>query len=316
MEKQLSKKIKFNKKAIRDYIFIIFGGAVMAIGIGVFLVDARVVPGGVSGLSMALYYLTNGFLPIGITIWILNIPLFIWGVKELGPQFGARTFVGFTSNSFFIDFFRGELPGMNFIHLQKTETILQLRQNDFLFLILIGAALLGIGLGIVFKFRGSTAGSDIVAAIMQKRFGVKPGMAIMIIDFFVICLAGLVIDLKGLGGDRSATTLTLYALFLLFVSSRLVDAIIDGFDYARAAYIISDKNDEIADVIMNDFSRGATAIKARGLYRNVEREILVTVVALRELGKLTSIIKQIDPQAFVTVNNVHEVLGEGFRKRI
>jgi len=183
-------------------------------------------------------------------------------------------------------------------------------------LILLGAALLGIGLGIVFKFRGSTGGSDIVATIMQKRFGIKPGMAIMIIDFFVICLAGLVIDLKDLAGERSAMTLTLYALFLLFVSGRLVDAIIDGFDYARTAFIISDKNDEISKVIVNDFSRGATAIKARGLYRNVDREIIFTVVTLRELGKLTNSIKQIDPQAFVTVNNVHEVLGEGFRRRI
>lgn len=308
--------IKFNRKAVRDYFFIAFGAAIMAIGIGVFLVDAKVVPGGVSGLSMALYYLTGGALPIGVTIWLLNIPLFIWGVKELGPQFGARTFYGFTLNSFFIDLFRGEVPGLNFIRLQNSETITNLQQNDFLFFILLGAALLGIGLGIVLKFRGSTGGSDIVAAIMQKRFGIKPGMAIMIIDFFVICLAGLVIEFKDLGGERSAMTLTLYALFLLFVSSRLVDAIIDGFDYARAAYIISDKNDQIADVIVNDFSRGATAIKARGLYRNVDREIIYTVVTLRELGKLTNAIKEVDPQAFVTVNNVHEVLGEGFRKRI
>jgi len=308
--------IKFNKKAVRDYIFITVGAAIMAIGIGVFLVNARVVPGGVSGLSMAVYYLTDGAFPIGVTIWLLNIPLFIWGVKELGPQFGARTFYGFTLNAFFIDFFRGEIPGLNFIQLQKTETILELQKNDFLFLILLGAAMLGIGLGIVFKFRGSTGGSDIVAAIMQKRFGIKPGMAIMIIDFFVICLAGLIIDLKDLAGDRSAATLTLYALFLLFVSGRLVDAIIDGFDYARAAFIISDKNDEIAKVIMKDFSRGATAVKARGLYRDVDREIIFTVVALRELGKLTNSTKQIDPHAFVTVNNVHEVLGEGFRRRI
>lgn len=307
---------RINKKAVRDYFFIAVGAAIMAIGIGVFLVDAKVVPGGVSGLSMAVYYLTGGALPIGVTIWLLNIPLFILGVKELGSQFGARTFYGFTLNSFFIDFFRGELPGLDFIHLQNSETIVQLQKNDFLFLILLGAALLGIGLGIVFKFRGSTGGSDIVATIMQKRFGIKPGMAIMIIDFFVICLAGVVLDLKDLGGERSAMTLTLYALFLLFVSGRLVDAIIDGFDYARTAFIISDKNDEISKVIVNDFSRGATAIKARGLYRNVDREIIFTVVTLRELGKLTNSIKQIDPHAFVTVNNVHEVLGEGFRRRI
>src|SRR5690606_19091541 len=127
----------------------------------------------------------------------------------------------------------------------------------------------------------TTAGSDIVAAIMHKRFGVKPGMAIMIIDFFVICLAGLIIELKDIAEQRSAITLTFYALFLLFVSSRLVDAIIDGFDYARSAYIISDKNNEIAEAIVNEMSRGATALKARGLYRNIDREVLVTVVTLK-----------------------------------
>jgi uncharacterized membrane-anchored protein YitT (DUF2179 family) len=308
--------IKFNKKAIRDYIFITIGAGIMAVGIGIFLVDAKVVPGGVSGLSMAVYYLTGGAVPIGLMIWLLNIPLYLWGVKELGTQFGIRTFYGFTLNSFFIDFFRGEIPGLNFIQLQNTETILKLQQNDFLFLILLGAALLGIGLGIVFKFRGSTAGSDIVAAIMQKRFGLKPGMAIMFIDFFVVCLAGLIIEFKDLAGERSAMTLTLYALFLLFVSGRLVDAIIDGFDYARAAYIISDKYEEIAKVIINDMNRGATALKAKGLYHNIDRNVLSTVVSLKELGKLISIIKQIDPKAFVTVHNVHEVLGEGFRERI
>jgi len=188
------KKIKFNNQAIRDYFFIAIGAAIMAIGIGVFLVDARVVPGGVSGLSMAMYYLTGGAIPIGLTMWVLNLPLYIWGVKELGKQFGARTFFGFTLNAFFIDFFRGEIPGFSFIKLQETVTIQNLSKNDFLFLILIGAALLGIGLGIVFKFRGSTAGTDIIAAILQKKLGMKPGMGIMIADFFVICLAGFVIE--------------------------------------------------------------------------------------------------------------------------
>ena len=309
-------KILHKQNPLIDYIAITIGAAIMAIGIGIFLVDARVVPGGVSGLSMALYYLTGGAVPIGLMIWVFNVPLFIWGVKELGKQFGARTFFGFTLNSIFIDLFRGDIPGLQFISLQKTDTIVNLRQQDFLFLIITGAALLGIGLGIVFKFRGSTAGTDIVAAIMRKRFGIKPGIAMMIIDFLVICSAGIIIELKDLANERTAMTLTLYAFFLLFVSSRLVDAIIDGFDYARAAYIISDKHKEIGEAIMNNLSRGATALKARGLYKNIEREIIVTVVTLKELGTLTNMIREIDPDAFVTVNNVHEVLGEGFRMRI
>jgi uncharacterized membrane-anchored protein YitT (DUF2179 family) len=306
----------FKERPVLDYFLITIGAAVMALGIGVFLVDAKVVPGGVSGLSMAIHYLSNNKIPVGILIWTLNIPLYIWGFKELGKQFGARTFYGFTLNSFFIDFFRGDIPGLGMVKLQETQTVQDLFRNDFLFMVLIGSVLLGIGLGLIFKFRGSTGGSDIVAAIMQKRFGFKPGMAIMLIDFFVIALAGFIIEIKDLSPDRPALSLTFYALFLLIVSSRLVDAIIDGFDYARAAYIISDKNDEIANVIMKDLSRGATAIKARGLYKNVEREILITVVTLRELSLLSNMIKKIDPTAFVTVHKVHEVLGEGFRRRI
>jgi uncharacterized membrane-anchored protein YitT (DUF2179 family) len=304
------------KYPIIDYFFITIGAAIMALGIGIFLVDARVVPGGVSGLSMAVHYLSNNTIPVGISIWVLNIPLYLWGIKELGKQFGVRTFYGFTLNSFFIDFFRGDFPGLPYVRLQDTETVKGLLQSDFLFLILIGAALLGLGLGIIFKFKGTTAGSDIVAAIMQKKYGVKPGQAIMITDFCVILIAGFIIEFKDLSGERTALTLTLYALFLLFVSSRLVDAIIDGFDYARVAYIISDKHEEIGLKIMNEMSRGATALKARGLYRDVEREIIFTIITLKELTVLTELIKEIDPDAFIIINNVHEVLGKGFRRRI
>ncbi len=309
-------KLVFKRSFIVDYFFITIGAAIMAMGIGVFLVDAQVVPGGVSGLSMALHYLSNRTIPVGLLIWVLNIPLFFWGLKELGKKFGIRTFYGFTLNAFFIDFFRGSIPGFNFIRLQDTQTVKDLYNHDFLFLILIGSLMLGIGLGIIFKFKGTTAGSDIVAAIMQKRFGLKPGQAIMFIDFFVIALAGLIIEVKHLSPDKPAMSLTLYALFLLLVSSKIVDVIIDGFDYARMAYIISDKNDEIANTIMNELSRGATGLRAHGLYKNVEREILVSVVTLREVGQLIDMIKEIDPEAFVIISNVHEVLGEGFRRRI
>ena len=311
----MAKKL-FNKYPIIDYIAITIGAAIMAIAIGVFLVDAKVVPGGVSGLSMVVHYLSNNSIPVGLMIWLFNVPLYIWGLKELGKSFGVRTFYGFTINSFFIDFFRGDIPGFSYVRLQDTATIQDLFKNDFLFLILIGAVLLGIGLGLIFKFKGTTAGSDIVAAILQKKFGIKPGMAIMFVDFFVIALAGLIIDVKDLSPDRPAFSLTLYAFFLLFVSAKLVDVIIDGFDYARAAYIISDKYEEITNAIMNNLSRGATALKSRGIYKNVEREVIFTVIPLKEVGTLTELVKEIDPSAFVIINNVHEVLGEGFRRRI
>lgn len=310
-------KSKFLKKyPITDYFFILIGSAIMALGIGVFLVDAQVVPGGVSGLSMAIHYLSNYKIPVGLMMWLLNVPLYAWGLKELGKRFGIRTFYGFTLNSFFIDFFRGDVPGFSYIRLQDTQTVRDLFQHDFLFLVLIGSVLLGIGLGIIFKFKGTTAGSDIVAAIMQKRYGWKPGQAIMFTDFFVIALAGLIIEVKHLSPLRPAMSLTLYAFFLLFVSSKLVDFIVDGFDYARMAFIISDKSEEISKVIMNDFSRGATGLKAHGLYKNIDREIIFTVVTFKEIPELTEAIQEIDPDAFVIIGDVHEVLGEGFRRRI
>lgn len=306
----------FRNKTFKDYFFITIGSIIMALGISVFLVDARVVPGGVSGLSMAFHYLSGNTIPIGLMIWLFNIPLYLWGLKELGSRFGARTFYGFTINSFFIDFFRGDIPGLSMFALNKTDTIIDLLQNDFFFLILIGAVLIGLGLGIIFKCKGTTAGSDIIAAILQKRYGIKPGIAIMMIDFLVISFAGIIIYLKDLSIDRPAMSLTLYAFFLLFVSSYIIDLVLDGLDYARSAIIISDKNEEISAKIMNRLSRGATALKGRGLYKDIDREVLMTVVPRKEISLLTEIIRDIDPTAFVTIHNVHEVLGHGFRRRI
>ncbi len=314
--KQKIVKLIPTRTIITEYIAILFGAFIMAAGIAIFLVDAKVVPGGVSGLAMALHYLSGDRIPIGLTMWIFNIPLYIWGVRELGKQFGARTFVGFSANSLFIDLLRGEIPGFSGVRLHEHPAIVNLRHGDFLFLILIGSVLLGLGLGIIFKFRGSTAGSDVLAAVGQKRWGLKPGMVFMAVDSLVISFAGFVIHFKHLATDRPALTLTLYAFFLLFVSSRLVDVILDGFDYARSALIVSDKADEISQHIVADMGRGATLVDAQGVFTNQPRKVIYTVLSRKEIGTLVQVVKAIDPKAFVILNNVHEVLGEGFRGRI
>lgn len=308
--------IYLNRGILRDYFAIIIGSFVMAAGIAIFLVDAKVVPGGVSGLAMAFHYLSGNKIPIGLMIWVMNIPLYIWGVRELGKQFGARTFVGFTANSFFIDLLRGEVPGASSIRLHHHSAIIALRQSDFLFLILIGSVLLGLGLGLIFKFRGSTAGSDVLAAVGQKRWGFKPGTIFMVVDSIVILFAGFVIHFKGLAVEKPAITLTLYAFFLLFISSHLIDIIIDGFDYARSAIIISDKAEEIRQHIIEDMGRGATAVQVEGGFTKKSRKVLYTVLSRKEVSTLVQMVKQLDPKAFVVINNVHEVLGEGFRMRI
>jgi uncharacterized membrane-anchored protein YitT (DUF2179 family) len=303
------------KGVLRDYAVILVGSFIMAAGIGVFLVDARVVPGGVSGLSMVVHYLSGNRLPVGLMLWLFNIPLYIWRVRELGKQFGARTFLGFTASSFFIDLLRGRVPGLGGIRLHEQTSLLQLRQEDFFLLVIVGGVLLGIGLGVILKFRGSTGGVDIVAAIAQKRWGVKPGTSFLVLDSSVIFLAAVVIHYRGLTFDRPVLTLTLYAFTLVFISSRIVDLLLDGFDYARSAIIISTKSDEIGRVIIKDLSRGATALNGRGLYTQQPRDVLYTVLNRKEVGTLVDNVKRIDPDAFIIVNNVHEVLGEGFRPR-
>jgi uncharacterized membrane-anchored protein YitT (DUF2179 family) len=301
---------------IRDYSAIVIGSALMGLGIGVFLVDAHVVPGGVSGLSMAIHYATDGKAPVGTMMWLMNLPLFVWGVRELGKTFGLRTFVGFTLSSWFVDFFRGDLPIVRGWPLHKTAAIQNLMEQDFLFLVLWGAVLLGLGLGIIFKFKGTTGGSDIVAAVAHKRWRARPGQVIMLVDFFVIALAGVVLAFQPAGTlARPAMVLTLYAFFLLFISAYLIDVIIDGFNYARAAIIISDKNQAIGKRIMNEMDRGATAIKGRGLYTGADREVLLTVVTRKEIGVLQELVHEEDPKSFIITHDVHEVLGEGFKRR-
>ncbi|MBN2185033.1 MAG: YitT family protein [Candidatus Krumholzibacteriota bacterium] len=305
--------MRLNTGIVTEYIFITIGAAVMSLGIAVFLVDAKVVPGGVTGLSMAVHFMLGGKVSVGLLMWGMNLPLFIWGVIELGKTFGLRTFWGFTVNSFCVDLFRGDI--IKSFRLQDLDTIRYLMENDFFFLVLIGAIFLGVGLGIIFKFKGTTGGSDIVAAVAKKRWRAKPGIVIIITDFFVICAAGLVLHIKGLSPDKPVLLLMLYSFLLLVVSSQLIDIIIFGFDYAKSAFIISDRSDRIAECIVHSMGRGATAFHGRGLYRNVEMDVLFTVVNRREIYRLVGIVKEIDPDAFVIINRVHEVLGEGFMAR-
>jgi uncharacterized membrane-anchored protein YitT (DUF2179 family) len=307
---------KIDKTVLIDYIVIVIGSALMGIGIGVFLIDAKVVPGGATGLSMAVYFLTDEKIGVGIITWIINIPLFFYGIKVLGKEFGIRTFWGFTISSFFTDFFRGDFPGFSFVRLQDSPSIQYLYHNDFFFFILIGTLLLGIGLGMIFKARATTGGSDILAAIMNKKWGIKTGNSIILLDFVIIFVAGLIIGIKGIAGDKPLLVLILYALLLVFVSSKIIDYVLDGFDYVRAALIFSDKNKEIADTILLKMNRGATALKARALYRNIDTEIIYTVVKIKEITKLQDIVKEIDPDSFMVLTSVHEVVGHGFRRRI
>lgn len=298
---------------IVDYVMITLGSFLAAIGLGVFMVEAAVVPGGVTGISMAINFIWPT-LSVGVLIWLLNIPLFIWGIAELGNSFGRRTFFGFSTNAFFIDLLRGDIPGFRWLQLQNTEPIQYVMHNDFFFFILIGSIFTGVGLGLVFKFKATTAGTEIISAILKRRFGISPGVSILFVDFFVIACATIVLYYEG-NSKINVFVLATYAVASLYLTSVILDKIIYGFDYAKSMMIFSQKNDEIADYILDVMDRGVTSFYARGLFNNEDREVLMTVVDQRDARVIAPKIREIDPKSFVILSNVHEVLGEGFRSR-
>jgi len=280
------------KSIVFEYCGLMIGSVIMALALVFFLIPAKIAPGGVSGLAIVLYHLFD--LPVGLLMLLFNIPLFILGLRLLGKQFGPRTLFSFIVVSLVTDF---------------CDTVLRLdaATTDPLLASIFGGVVLGIGLGVVFRFKGTTGGSDIVGQIINKYSNVSVGVGILIVDFFVITFAGLVFR---------NINLALYGFISLYFSSKVLDLILDGFDYARAFYIISEKQDEIIALITQDMGRGGTEISGSGFYTRKERNVLYTVVTRREVATLRQEIQKIDPRAFVIITNVHEVIGEGFRQRI
>lgn len=278
--------MRFPKGLVIDIFFILLGSLVTALSLNMFLVPNKVAAGGVSGIATILHYVAA--LPVGWTILAMNIPLFAASVKFLGGGFGARTVIGTLALSAFTE----------------ATTWVPVVTRDPLLASVYGGIVMGIGLGLVLRSRATTGGSDLAARLVNHFFpGITIGTAIMGIDFFIIAAAGLVFDMEK----------AMYALFALFISSRVIDLIQEGIGYAKAAFIISDRSDEIAKAIMNFMERGVTVLGGRGGYTGEQREMLMCVLSRAELAQLKQLVHEIDPRAFVVIYDVHEVLGEGFR---
>lgn len=265
------------------------GSALTALSLNMFLVPNKIAAGGVSGLATILYY-TYGF-PVGITMLVINIPLFLAGLILLGARFGFRTILATLLLSLITDL----------------TTHFPVVTDDVLLASVYGGIVMGTGLGLVLRSGATTGGSDLGARLVHHFIGeISVGQALLVIDFIIIAAAGFVFSLP----------LAMYALFSLFISSRVIDLIQEGMNYAKAVYIISDKPREIARVILEDLARGVTVLGGRGGYTGEEREILLCVINRVEVIKLKKIVQELDPKAFVIISEVHEVLGEGFNKTL
>lgn len=276
-----------------DYFVINLGLIIAAIGIGLFIVPAKIVSGGVTGIATILYYTFN--LSVGTSMLFINIPLFLVGVKTFGKEYGAKTLFGIIMLSFYIDLFRKLVGIDNVIDFTKG--------SNFLLAPLFGGILLGVGLGLVLKFGGSTGGTDIVAQMVNKITKIPVGYCMMINDTIIIT-SGIAI----FGIEKG-----LYAIIAMFTTNVVINKIFEGVGYTKMVYIISDQYEFIRDIILKDIKKGGTALSAKGLYTDESKSMIMTVLKNKEIRDLQALIKQVDPSAFIIISEVYEVLGEGFK---
>lgn len=281
-------------RRVRDYLLMTFGIVITAWGLDAFLIPNRLAAGGVSGLATVLYYLfrdTFGVtVPIGAQMLVMNGLLLVIAVSVRGWRYGAKTVYGMVALSVAVDALAPFTP--------------HLAAGDRLLAVLYGGAVTGVGMGLVFKARGNTGGTDIVAQLLVDKVNLGIGQLMLIADAVVTFIAALV-----LGPD-----LALYGAVAVFVMGATIDVVQEGLSVDKAAFIICDQPEQVADAVLNQLGRGATGLKSRGLYSGEEREMVFTVVSRREIDSLKALVHAVDPSAFVVIADVREVLGEGFKE--
>lgn len=273
------------KQAIRSYGMITVGTFLMALGTRLIYEPLSMVTGGFSGVGIILHSLFG--IPVWVVTLVLNIPLFILARKNHGREFLIKSLYAILSFS----------AALALIPLYPVT------EQDFLMAALLGGALHGIGLGLVFSAGSSTGGTDLLSTLMHPLFPVMRVANILGIVDGVIVAAGMLIF-----GIKTA----LYSIVAVFVTSKIMDGVTAGMRYAKVVYIISDESHQIAAVIMDQLKRGVTALRGKGMYSGQEKQILMCVVSRREAVSMVKYVKEADNRAFVIVADAREVMGEGF----
>lgn len=291
----------FSKKWFIAYTLIVIGSFILAAGFVFFINPYNIVPGGVYGIGIVVHHLTAGMfsfwptgIPIGLFGLVLNVPLTIIGIKVLGPRFGIKTIIGFVLTSVFMDLLTMVVGENDPLGLA----------DDILMACVFGGVLIGFGLGLIFKSKATSGGSDIVAMIIAKYTRLPLGQLMIYVDS-VIVLFGLAVfqDWK----------IPLYSWIVIFITGKVIDITMQGVSYDKTLFIVSKEFELIRDKIINDLNRGGTFIPGKGMFNNSDKTIIFTVLNRRELAILEEYIHQIDPKAFVTVVDANEILGEGFK---
>ena len=275
------------KQFLAKLVLLTIGILLVAVALELFLIPNKIIDGGVVGISIMTSYLTN--LPLGIFIFTFNLPFLAFGYKKLGKNFIITSFYCITLLSITVNFFHG---------MAKATT-------DLLLACIFGGIILGIGLGIILRNNGSLDGTEIIAVSLNKKVSFSIGEIIMVINLFILGSAGFVF-----GWDRA-----MYSLLAYFIIFKTIDVVIEGLDESKSIIIISDMYEEIARDIMTKFERGVTYIQGQGAYSGEDKKIIFCVVSRLELANLKNHVLDIDPAAFIAIENVHEVEGGLVKKQ-
>ena len=273
---------------VKSYAVITLGSLLYALAYNIFYAPNLVAMGGLTGLGQVLNALIP-VLPVGTTVFVMNVPLFFLGWKFIGGHLLVSSLYAMTFSSFAID---------------VMDMIYQFPPMDTMLAAIFGGALLGAGIGLVFAKGATTGGTDLIARLLKLKFAWLPmGTLVLIPDFIVIVLAAI-----AFGKVESA----LYGLVSLFITSKVMDMVLYGLDSSKVAYIISDSCKEITDAVMA-MDRGATILHGEGAYSGDEKKVLMVAFKQKEIVPLKEKVNEIDPHAFLIVCDAHDVLGEGFR---
>ncbi|MDV4149216.1 YitT family protein [Clostridium sp. AL.422] len=281
--------ISINKHMVLDFIIIFVGCIIASLGVNLFLVNAQLLSGGATGVALILQYLYN--IPSGITVFLINIPLFFLSYKMLNKRFTLYSAVGMVSLS---------------ISLMITKPLSSLvRVDDLLLYCIYGGVLCGLGYGLVFSRNGSTGGTDIITMVLRKKYSnLEIGKLSFYLNCIIVFIGALIFGLPK----------ALYTLISMFVQGTLVDKVINGFNSKKLLLILTEKEEDIIQYVIKDMNRGVTSLVAEGEYTHELRKMLYIAVTSSQMIHLKNKILRIDPKAFITIIDVSEVNGKGFYK--
>ncbi|HRR04482.1 MAG TPA: YitT family protein [Bacteroidales bacterium] len=298
LSSKILKKIDL-KLALKEYSFILIGTFLMAVGFVIFIAPLKLAPGGVYGIAIIIHHLYD--FPIGAIGISLDIPLLIIGTLWLGSRFGFKTIIGIISLAAFtssLEFLYGYEPLITLPNSNLPDP------SATFILALCGAVLLGAGLGLIFKSRATSGGTDIIAMILGKYLKhVRLGTLLIVVDSIIVL---------GTIPAFNDWTIPLYSWLVIYVTGIVVDKVIAGFSGCKAVFIISDQYEEIKQTIFKELGRGGTFLKGEGMYNRTEKKVIFISLSRKQLPQLIHLVYQIDDKAFLSIFNDSETLGEGF----